>query len=213
MEKICTSCSVSKSFDNFYKEKLGLYGLKSICKECHKAKRNKDKEKEYNKNWYDKNKEEILEKKKEYRQENKEKLSQYNLEYKSRPEVIQARKKYDREYIKQRRQEPLFKLKCNIRTYTSRAFRRMGYYKNTKTSKLLGADYYFVKKYIEAQFKKGMTWDNYGEWHIDHIKPLSSAKDEKELISLSHYTNLQPLWAIENQRKHNKIKSKQLRII
>ena len=46
-----------------------------------------------------------------------------------------------------------------------------------------------------------MSWDNYGEWHIDHIKPLALANTEKETYELCHYTNLQPLWAIENLQK------------
>ena len=50
-----------------------------------------------------------------------------------------------------------------------------------------------------------MNWDNHGEWHIDHKIPLSSAKTEKELIGLCHYTNLQPLWALDNLKKGNKI--------
>jgi hypothetical protein len=46
-----------------------------------------------------------------------------------------------------------------------------------------------------------MSWDNYGEWHIDHIKPLALAHTEEETYKLCHYTNLQPLWAIENLQK------------
>jgi hypothetical protein len=50
-----------------------------------------------------------------------------------------------------------------------------------------------------------MSWDNHGEWHIDHIIPLSSAKNESDLYKLFHYTNLQPLWAFDNLSKGNKI--------
>ena len=54
-----------------------------------------------------------------------------------------------------------------------------------------------------------MTWDNYGEWHIDHIKPISSfdLKDAKNQKLAMHYTNLQPLWAKDNISKGNKILS------
>jgi hypothetical protein len=52
-----------------------------------------------------------------------------------------------------------------------------------------------------------MTWDNYGRggWHIDHIIPSSSAIDIESLIKLQHYTNLQPLWAIDNMKKGSKL--------
>jgi hypothetical protein len=52
-----------------------------------------------------------------------------------------------------------------------------------------------------------MSWDNYGfrGWHIDHIVPLSSAKTKDEAVSLNHYTNLQPLWGVDNMKKGKKI--------
>ena len=59
-----------------------------------------------------------------------------------------------------------------------------------------------------------MNWDNLGEWHLDHIYPVSLSKDEEELIKLNHYTNFQPLWAIDNMIKGNKIiDNKQLKLI
>jgi hypothetical protein len=58
---------------------------------------------------------------------------------------------------------------------------------------------------MENKFTEGMSWDNQGKWHIDHIIPLSSANSEEEIYKLFHYTNLQPLWAKDNLSKHNKI--------
>lgn len=62
------------------------------------------------------------------------------------------------------------------------------------------------RAYIASLFKPGMTWDNYGEWHLDHKKPLAAfdLTDDSQVRTACHYTNLQPLWALENQRKHAK---------
>jgi len=62
-----------------------------------------------------------------------------------------------------------------------------------------------LKKHIEKQFTKGMSWKNQGDWHIDHIMPLASANTIEETIRLCHYTNLQPLWALDNLEKGAKI--------
>ena len=66
---------------------------------------------------------------------------------------------------------------------------------------MLGYSAAKLKHHIEKQFLEGMTWENHGEWEIDHIKPLALANTEKETYELCHYTNLQPLWAIENLQK------------
>ena len=86
---------------------------------------------------------------------------------------------------------------------------RMAIKKNVKSGKsldLLGCDIYFFKKYISNMFKPGMTWENHGEWHLDHIRPcctfdLSKPEEQQECF---HYTNMQPLWKKENLRKAKK---------
>jgi len=76
-----------------------------------------------------------------------------------------------------------------------------GFKKAKATYEILGADYATAAAHLESQFKDGMSWANRSEWHIDHIIPLASAKNEEELLKLCHYTNLQPLWAMDNLKK------------
>jgi 5-methylcytosine-specific restriction endonuclease McrA len=76
------------------------------------------------------------------------------------------------------------------------------------TEELIGYTVSDLRDHIERQFLRGMTWDNYGEWHIDHIVPLSSftitGPDDPELRRAWALTNLRPLWATENLQKHKK---------
>ena len=213
--KVCTTCKEEKSISEFHKEKKGKYGVKSRCKECfYEYKKNNPKEKEYRRTNYERHREKKLAYKKQYRENNTEKIKQQSKEYNSRPEVKKAKTKYNREYERSRKaNDELYKFKKNIQANISRSIRSMGYRKNSRTQDILGCDYNFVRSYLEKQFKDGMTWDNYGEWHIDHIKPISSAKDFADAIKLNHYTNLQPLWAEDNRKKNNKIISKQLRFL
>jgi hypothetical protein len=171
---------------------------------------NKDKIKEYSKKYNITNKNRI----KSYQLINKEHISEYRKEYrKTNKKKLVAYRLFNKEknklYQKQRRHtEPLFKLKGNLRNRTSKAFKNKGYNKNSDTQDILGVEWEVCRIHIEKQFTKGMGWDNYGDWHIDHTVPLASASTEEELITLCNYLNLQPLWAkdnIEKSAKYNEI--------
>ena len=77
--------------------------------------------------------------------------------------------------------------------------------KKKKTFEMIGCTPDELRNHLSKQFIDGMSWDNYGEWHIDHILPLVSAKDEEEVVKLCHYSNLQPLWAKDNLIKGCKL--------
>ncbi len=97
----------------------------------------------------------------------------------------------------------LYPLALKIRSITSYACKKP--YKNKSNSfKYLGCVYDVFKIHIEKQFLPGMSWENYGLWHIDHIVPISIAKSEEEMLIFGKFTNLRPMWAKENISKKNK---------
>ncbi|MDD4242738.1 MAG: hypothetical protein PHG08_00360 [Bacilli bacterium] len=175
--------------------------------------------KEYQKEYYKANVEEILENKKEYQKYNAEQIKEYQKEYyKANVENLKEYKKeYNKvnaeqilenkkKYQKQRRQnDPLFKLKCGIRSLIGIVIKNGGYKKTSKTASILGCTFEEFKLHIEKQFSQGMSWDNRELWHLDHIYPVSLAVDEHHLLQLNHYTNFQPLWAEDNLKKGNKL--------
>jgi hypothetical protein len=79
--------------------------------------------------------------------------------------------------------------------------------KTSHTFELLGCTPLQLRQYLSSLFKPGMTFDNFGEWHIDHIMPLAAfdITDPEQQRQACHYTNLQPLWAAENLSKGCKI--------
>jgi hypothetical protein len=83
-------------------------------------------------------------------------------------------------------------------------------YKSQETLILLGCSVEFLKLYLASKFTTGMSWKNYGKWHIDHIKPCASfdLRKPNEQKKCFHYTNLQPLWAKDNLRKKDKFSKK-----
>lgn len=117
-------------------------------------------------------------------------------------ERIKAWHKKNPGYRKERYfSKPLYVMAGRIRGRINKALARKGMAKTTSTAAMLGCTWEELIYHIESLFKDGMTWENRGEWHIDHVVPLSSADNEKDMIILGHHKNLQPLWAVENLSK------------
>jgi len=153
--------------------------------------------KKYNKIYNQLNKKKRLEYNREYRKNHKEQIRKYLISDK--------RRKYQNSYNKRRRKINInFKLLNNLRNRIWEALKRN--IKSKSTVLLLGCSIDLLRNHLESQFKSGMTWNNYGKWHIDHIKPccqfdLSKASEQKKCFN---YTNLQPLWSIDNLKKNKK---------
>ena len=120
--------------------------------------------------------------------------------YTDKTRKFRNKKRYEMYYS-----NTLFKIINNMRTRLRIFMKSKNIKKNNKTIVILGAGPEMIKEHIEKQFKDGMSWENYGYygWHIDHIRPISSfdLSDPAQVKECFHYSNLQPLWAIDNLKK------------
>ena len=193
------------------KEKLKQYQKEYSLK-------NKEKLQKYRKEYSEVNKENIFLAKKKYREENKELVAIKKQEYakQHKDQLTLYRKNYrltnlekERKQARERKRlryqtDTNFKIRHNLRTRIWSALN--GLKKSNKLSVFLGCTLDEFKTYLSTKFTDGMSWENYGQWHIDHIIPcakfdLSEEVSQRECF---HYTNLQPLWAIDNLRKGDK---------
>lgn len=181
--KYCPKCDQSKKISKFSLLKSGK--RHGWCKECASAATRK---------YYKKNKEQYLKKKritnKRYRQSNSGKESQYKYQ----------KKKY--------RININYRLRILLGTGLINTLKRKSVTKTSSVLKLLGCSMLEFKIYLEDRFKPGMDWSNQGRngWEIDHVKPVTKfdLTKESEQRECFHYTNLQPLWRVDNLTKSNK---------
>lgn len=199
--KVCTICNIEyqKSLDFFHKESRCKDGLTSACKFCRRksvkdyTKKNRDKYLKYQKDKYQKDKQKRIADRKEYYLNNKEKIKSSHLIY------IRNRRNND----------PIFRMIGAIRNGIYKSLK--GLSKKHKSFNYIGCSIEELWIHLESQFTVGMTRENYGEWHIDHIMPLSSfdfsniENDDSPLFIAWHYTNLQPLWSKDNLKKGRSI--------
>jgi hypothetical protein len=182
--KTCSICKTLKSLDEFPKCSSFKDGYAYVCKICHV---------ERTKIHYENNSEV-----KERRKENSRKWKENNRE---RWRANRRRQEMNK------RQTPIGKLLNSL---------HCGVYAQLKTGKkgkrsfsLLGYSPDELKKHLEKQFKENMSWENYGEWHIDHIIPISvfniNSSEDIDFKRCWSLNNLRPLWAIDNMKKRTKL--------
>lgn len=105
-----------------------------------------------------------------------------------------------------RKTDPAFAMLERLRCRLYLALKWSGAKKAGKTVTMLGCTIPELRKYLQRQFQPGMSWENYGDWHIDHIRPCCSFDllDPKQQRACFHFSNLQPLWAKDNFKKNGK---------
>lgn len=204
--KICTKCKENKGLDSFGKRAPSKDGLNYMCLDCCREKGREN----YSNNRlvYKKYRQEHKEERKIYLEENKEQFDEYNRNYHKeyRKRKLEELRIYHRNYQKDKRKNDIIhKTKDRLRSRLNKAMKSKGWKKNYKFSEYIGCTLEELKKHIESLFGLDMSWENYGEWHLDHKIPLASAKTVEDLYILCHYTNLQPLWAEDNLKKHDKM--------
>jgi hypothetical protein len=185
--KRCTACGVVKELSCFHRNICKKDGYHFQCKECRKIERQKyraktrQREAAYQRQYYAKNKEPY----REYYRKNKEKLLRAQVDY--------ARNR--------RMNDPVFKITENLRRRVRKVL--VGDSKSASIMHLIGCSANELRCHIEKQFAVGMTWENYGDWHLDHVMPCASYNlaDKEQQKECFNYKNLQPLWAVDNLRK------------
>jgi hypothetical protein len=177
MDKKCKSCGLTKSINEFFtaSKYKDKQYYRGECKECTKL---------------------------ELRSETGKKAQE-----KYRKSIHGHTMKYT--YKKRKREtDPFYKLKENVRRRLRASLDGRKWRKISSFNEYIGCTQDDLIKHIESKFTEGMSWEVFlttDKIHIDHIIPLSSAISVEDIFKLCHYTNLQPLWAIDNIIKSNKL--------
>ncbi len=247
--KTCTACGDLKDIHEFHSDKSKPDGRRSRCKVCTtasnkaSAERNRDAILEGKREYYQRNKEKIRAKTREwvaknpdlkremdkrYAKENKDRIATKLAEWKAanpgymkewyaqnpgydknwRAENADKVRAYTAISYARKKDDPEFKVSSAIRAGVVKGVRK-GSKSARKTFDLLGYTLEELMTHLEIQFLPGMTWDNYGEWHIDHIIPVSAhnyqTPDDIDFQKCWALSNLRPLWAADNIRKGAKL--------
>lgn len=228
MTKICYTCKEEKPLDDFHRRKRSPDGRCCKCKQCvaeyniqYRIDTKKHSQK-WHKEYYGKNQTERLEYAKQYRVNNPERAKEieHNRWLRDKKKRMARNKIYVaknpdkmRAIWKRSAQKKRQKVEYRLTRSLSRLI-----HKALKENKeggrwriVVGYTVAELKQHLESQFIDGMTWDNYGKWHIDHKIPQSffqfSSLDDVEFRMCWRLENLQPLWATDNIRKGNDIKA------
>lgn len=190
----CSRCDQIKTRDGFGPDKRNRTGLQSGCRQC-----DNNKQQEYRRTDHGRDMRNISDIK--YRLSNKGR--QKHKEYKQSDHGRFIRSKSRKERL---RSDPKFKMTEILRNRLRHAIRRTKHgsvVKSARTLDMLGCSMDEFIKHIEQQFQPGMSWENHGAWHIDHVLPCASfdLTDPAQQKTCFNFSNMQPLWAEDNIKK------------
>lgn len=206
MTRECTCCRTEKDESEF-----GLKSgkLETRCKKCKAEAMAKWRAKnpEHNKmmkaKWQTSNAEYVLTKQREWKEKNRAHVNECSKQW--RQKNLEHARAWRRAYYNGRMDEDAqFRLAETLRHRLHDALR--GKCKRGSAVADLGMSIEEFRVYLESKFKPGMSWKNHGEWHIDHIVPLTwfDLENPEQLKYALRYDNLQPMWAEDNLSKGNR---------
>lgn len=201
MNKVCKTCNEAKNLNDFNKHSGMKDGHLNTCKLCRKV---------YMKKYVNENSEILKEKSKTYYKLNSEKRKEYNKKNAERNKELRHKRKSHRNKL--RREKYKNDINYRLETICRKLIYRCFISKSDRTYNLLGYTTEQLKKRIEFNFKDGMSWNNYGEWHIDHIKPVCAFDKDISPNIINALCNLRPLWASDNMSRNNKNWKEDIRI-
>lgn len=206
--KTCTKCGKEKLFSDFSSNKNGRFGLHPSCKSCVN---------EYSKRYRSANPEKRLEANRSWRSRNPDKKTAADRLWRANNPMKTAESfsKWRTSNLEARAASaslrysiPKVKVSVNIAS-SIRSGIAKGSKRGRKTFSLLGYTREELMSHLESQFSAGMTWENYGDWHIDHIVPIAAhdyeTPDDIDFKRAWSLSNLQPLWATDNLKKSAKL--------
>ena len=177
-----------KPYNNKYrqenKEKLSKYNKEYRLE-------NRCSIKERNRLYHQKNKKVLNENKKQYRLKNKDRIRETYRRY-----TQENREKINERYNDRKKIDLNFKIRCSLSTMILKAVKTQRTTKSKRTKELIGCSIDDYRKHFESQFKEGMSWDNHGEWHVDHIIDVSNFPIDTHPSIVNNLSNLRPLWSI-----------------
>lgn len=177
--RVCRACGECKPLELFYNDKKGSQGKSTRCVPCTRA---------ASAEWYSSNQVRASSASLKWRENNRDKVRQYTSDHWYRNKM-----------------RPEFRLRYSMRTAVARSLRSG---RTTGAYRYLGYSLDSLREHLEKQFTSGMSWENYGEWHIDHIVPLSSFSiktiNDADFAAAWALSNLRPMWASDNVKKHAK---------
>jgi len=221
VERKCMKCDEIKPLEDFGRSAKGKYGRRASCKECRNTlgraygSRKREEAREQKRRYREEHREELEEQEKLHRENLKEQARQRRKEKEQTPSRQASYAKYRksekrkaacRRYYEKKKNDPSFKIRnsvsCQIR---SKLRRRRTSKKTLSTFTALPYTVQELVAHLEGHFLPGMSWNNYGKWHVDHITAHSkfyyTSLEDQAFLECWALSNLQPLWAVDNLQK------------